>query len=104
MGKKMLHVSFKYDFPEEHLSAALMEKAEEFAAVDGLDWKLWFHDPKKKTVGGVYLFKDEKSLDAYLGSELFQSLDKHPDFLTSDWKISKYNILTEHSKITRGPI
>jgi hypothetical protein len=81
----------------------LPEKAPLFAEVDGLDWKVWIVNPEKKVFGGgIYLFKDEASLDAYMGSDLFKSLNKHPAI--SDMKVKSFDVMSEFSQITRGPI
>jgi len=102
MGKKILEINIKYDVPEDQLLTILPEKAQQFAAVDGLEWKVWIVNPEKKVFGGIYLFKDDASLTAYMESDLFKSLDKHPAF--SDMKAKHFDVLPEFSKITRGPI
>jgi len=102
MGKKILEVNIKYDLPEDQLLTILPEKAPMFAEVDGLEWKVWIVNPEKKVFGGIYLFKDDASLTAYMDSDLFKSLDKHPAF--NQMEVKTFDVLPEFSKITRGPI
>jgi hypothetical protein len=102
MAKKLLDVSAKYNVPEDQLAPAFLELAPSFAALEGLEWKVWKINQEKKECGGVYLFKDEATVKAYLDSELYAGVKNHPAL--SDVKAKVYDVLPEHSKITRGPI
>ncbi len=100
--KKIVQINMNYNVPEEQLSPAFMELAPTFAAVDGLEWKVWLIDQEKKTCGGIYLFKDGASAKAYLDSELYAGVQTHPAL--SGVETKAFDVLPEHSKITRGPI
>lgn len=56
----------------------------------------------EKSAGGIYLFEDEASLKSHLESDLYARLKSHPAF--SDVETKVFDILIEHSKITRAPI
>ena len=102
MGKKILQINMKYHVPEDELGKAFLEAAPKFAAVKGLQWKIWILNPEEKTGGGIYLFEDDKTLKEYLDSELVAGLMKHPALSDIDAKV--FDVLPEHSKITRAPI
>ena len=51
-----------------------------FAAVPGLFGKTWLANAETNTSGGVYLFADRPSLDAYLNSAIVRSLRASPHF------------------------
>lgn len=102
MAKKLLEVTAKYNAPEAQLAKAFLELAPKFAAVKGLEWKVWKINQEKKSCGGVYLFMDEATVKAYLDSELFAGVKKHPAL--SDVRAEVFDVLPEHSKITRAPI
>lgn len=47
-------------------AAALTSLAHAIAETPGLVWKIWTENPDTQEAGGIYLFEDEASLDAYL--------------------------------------
>ncbi|WXL26256.1 monooxygenase [Ectopseudomonas mendocina] len=59
------------DFPHQgpwgaDMSTAFKELAESIAAEPGLIWKLWTENQKEGVAGGIYLFSDQASAEAYL--------------------------------------
>ena len=77
-----------------------MALADPISKVPGLEWKVWLHDAEK-IAGGVYLFKDEKSVNGYLNGEIVAGIKKYPGVKDIEAKV--FDVLPEHSKITRGP-
>lgn len=53
--------------------AAYADLAADIAGEEGLVWKVWTEDPKRGVAGGVYLFDDAESAEAYV--------EKHTDRL-----------------------
>ncbi|HEY9661571.1 MAG TPA: monooxygenase [Allocoleopsis sp.] len=45
---------------------ALIPLAQSIATTPGLIWKIWTENPETQEAGGIYLFEDEASLEAYL--------------------------------------
>lgn len=68
------------DMTEEGYREACDQLAPAFAALPGLRAKVWLCDPSSNTYGGVYLFADRESADAYAASELFQTVGAFPNF------------------------
>ena len=102
MGKKILQINLKYKVTPAEISAAFMELAQPIANSEGLEWKTWLHNEEEKSAGGVYLFKDEASVKAYLDGEIVSGIMSHPALSEIDAKV--FDVLPEHSKITRAPI
>ena len=102
MAKKILQVNFKYKIQAEALLKAFMDSAKPIADTKGLEWKVWLHSPEKKTMGGIYLFKDERSVNDYLNGQIVASMMKNPAL--SDIDAKAFDVIPEHTKITRGPI
>lgn len=46
--------------------AAYADLAHDIAVQDGLIWKVWTEDSQREVAGGVYLFADEASAQAYV--------------------------------------
>lgn len=63
----LLQVDFVDDRPTAgDNTTALTELAHNIAQTPGLIWKIWTENPDTHEAGGIYLFEDEASLDAYL--------------------------------------
>jgi hypothetical protein len=78
MPQKILQINFRFSVTPDEYSSAVMEMADDFAAVDGLKWKVWIMNEKRKEAGGIYLFKDQSSLDALLNGPLAAAVTSHP--------------------------
>jgi len=100
--KKILQINMKYKIPADVLAKAFMELAKPIADVKGLEWKIWLHNADEKMAGGIYLFKDEKSVNDYLKSKIVADIMKNPALSDIDAKV--FDVLPEHSKVTRAPI
>ena len=101
MPKKILQINMKYHIPEDVLAKAFMDLAKPISEVKGLEWKVWIHNVEKKMAGGYYLFKDEKSVNDYLNGPIVAGIMKNKALSEIDAKV--FDILPEHSKVTRGP-
>lgn len=63
----LLQVDFPYAGPwGDEMSNAMQDLARSIADEPGLLWKLWTENPTVGEAGGVYLFADRASADAYL--------------------------------------
>ena len=63
----LLQVDFPYGGPwGDAMSEAMRGLAESIAGEPGLIWKIWTESPATGEAGGIYLFADAASADAYL--------------------------------------
>ena len=102
VGKKILQINLKYKVSASEISEAFMELAQPIADVNGLEWKTWIHNEEEKSAGGIYLFKDEETVKNYLESDIVSGIMSNPALSDIDAKV--FDVLTEHSKVTRAPI
>ncbi|MBM3291865.1 hypothetical protein FJY84_04220 [Candidatus Bathyarchaeota archaeon] len=102
MVKKILQINFKYKPSAEEIHKAFEPAVPIFVNMKELEWKIWLIDPTKKTAGGIYLFKDEKSVNEYLGGPVVASLKKNPAL--SDLEMKVFDIIPDFTKSTRGPV
>ena len=101
-GTALLDVSFAYDIAADELRAELAPLTEQFAATDGLVWKLWAIDEENSRFSGKLLFADGKTMQAFLDGELAATLMAHPAL--SDFEATPYAVMAAESRQTRGPI
>lgn len=100
--KKILQINCKFKVPRAALEKAFLDVAQPIAKVKGLLWKVWLMNEVEKSAGGIYLFEDEASTTAYLNGDIVAGIMKHPALSDIDAKV--FDILPEHTTITRGPI
>lgn len=63
----LLQVDFPYTGPwGDEMTGAMKDLAQSIATEPGLRWKIWTENPATSEAGGIYLFEDEKSAEAYL--------------------------------------
>lgn len=96
----MLEYSLRAATPAEH--AELREQlAPAFAAVRGLVSKTWHANDDRGRYGGFYVFADKPSFDAFVASELYETVRSHTaltDLVTNDYAINE-----RATAVTSGP-
>ena len=71
MGLKLLQMDYLFSGPwGDEMAAELSELAHWIADVPGLICKVWTENREAGEAGGIYLFADEASLDAYLTGKI----------------------------------
>jgi quinol monooxygenase YgiN len=98
----MLVTNYHYSCSTEELEATLAGLAPEFAQVPGCLWKITIVDAEQHEAGGIYLFRDEASLDAFKASPLVGQVLSHPAL--SNFDLKTRDILREISEATRAPL
>jgi len=103
--KKILQINFKFKIQRSELEKAFLQVAPRLGPsgdVKGLLWKIWLVNEAEKSAGGIYLFKDDASVEAFLKGEIVAGLKSNPAL--SNIEAKAFDILPEHTKITRGPV
>ena len=102
MCARILQVSFQFDTSPADYKRAMEPLADAVAAVPGLHWKLWLLNAEQCEAGGVYLFADEPSLEAYEAGPIIAGLRSHP--MLSQFCLKRFEVLEDISAVTSGPI
>lgn len=63
---------------EEEYREACAAETPVFAALPGLLSKIWLRSPETNTFGGVYLWRDRGSCEAYINGNIFRELNADP--------------------------
>lgn len=99
----IVQVNYKYEGdPAAWAKNYTRERAEMFVNLPGLKWKIWLDAPEENRTGGLYLFEDRRSADAYVNGPLLARHRKNPAI--SDMQVRVFNTRDEMTSITRGPI
>lgn len=96
-------VQFDFPFPGPfgaELAEAMKDLADSIAREPGLIWKIWLENPQTGEAGGVYLFKDAKSADAYLAMHTARLAKLG----VTQIRAKVFDVNTALSNFTRGPV
>jgi hypothetical protein len=102
MTQKILEINFKFTEPTADHLKLVAPFADAIAAVPGLSWKVWILNDKAHEAGGVYLFKDDASVNAYLRGEIITGLKQQPTVKDISTKV--FDVVEDLTLKTRGPI
>jgi hypothetical protein len=102
MSARMLQINFKFSISSAELMEGFGPLVEQIANVPGLRWKLWSLNEAEREFGGIYLFDDEASANAYLSGPIVAQLGQHPAL--SDITAKQFDVLEEPSVVTRCSI
>lgn len=102
MTQKLLQINFKITSSVKDYATLVAPLADPIAKTPGLEWKVWLFNEQNHEAGGVYLFRDEASVNAYLNGDIVAGLKKQPTIKEISAKIFDVNESLTHK--TRGPI
>ena len=102
MSGRIMQLNFKFSVTGAEYEQAVAPLAEQFAAVDGLRWKIWMINEAESEAGGIYMFEDEASLNALLEGPLAAQVTGHPAL--SEFSVKKFDVMEKVTAITRSPL
>jgi len=104
MERKMaviLQIDFAFQGPfGNDLAAAMSELAESISREPGLTWKIWTEDPENQRAGGVYLFSDQPSAQAFQTKHL----ERLKSFGITEPRSLLLGVNEALTEITSGPV
>ena len=102
MSGRIMQLNFKFSVSGSEYEQAVAPLASQFATVAGLRWKIWMINEAETEAGGIYMFDDEASLNAFLEGPLAAQVTGHPAL--SDFSVKQFDVMEDLSAITRGPV
>jgi hypothetical protein len=102
MSGKILQINFKYSVSGGEYKQAVEPLANDIGAVPGLRWKIWIINEAESEAGGIHLFDDEASMQAYLEGPIAAQITTHPAL--SDFSVKTFEVMEDQTAITRGPV
>jgi putative monooxygenase ydhR len=72
------------------------------ADAPGLVWKVWLLNEQDGEAGGIYLFRDEQSLAAYLSGPIIRQIKSLPQL--REISARRFETMPELTVVTRGPV
>ena len=102
MSQKILQINYKFSIPGADLEQAFLPAAPIIADTPGLRWKIWLMNEADSEAGGIYLFDDQASAQAFLAGPLMTAMGANP--VVSNISAKLFDVTEEHTAITRGPV
>jgi hypothetical protein len=97
----LLQIDFPFQGPwGTEMSATMRGLAESIAQEPGLLWKIWTENPETGEAGGIYLFVDRPSAEAYLAMHTARLVG----FGVPDVNAKLFEVNRELSAIDRAPL
>jgi len=99
----LLQITFHHPQAQsEAAQRAAWDRAHTIAQWPGLHWKLWIAVPEEAVYGGIYLFADGASAQAYLDGPVVANICAIPGI--SEVKTQLFAVNEALSAVTRGPM
>jgi len=102
VSQKILQINFKFHVSRVEYETAVAPLANSIANVPGLLWKVWLINETEQEAGGIHLFEDSNTLDAYLNSTIVATIVSNP--ILTDFSVKQFESMSAQSKVTRGPL
>ena len=98
----VLQLRFKLRVRPDVLLAKSREAATIIASVEGLIWKIWVLQEKEFEMGGMYLFADRQTAEAYLSHPVIQAVRSNPAVVSAQSQL--WDVESSLSALTRAPL
>jgi hypothetical protein len=98
----VVHLRFKLRVPPAVLLAHSREAATVIASIEGLIWKIWVFEEEKLEMGGMYLFANRETAEAYLNHPVIQAVCSNPAVVSSQSEL--WDVESSLSALTRAPL
>jgi hypothetical protein len=87
----ILQTNFKLNVSRGEYQEMCKSVADAFAAVSGLQWKIWVLNEQENEAGGIYLFNSQQALDDFLAGPIVSQLKGHPAF--RDISLKQFDVM-----------
>jgi|SRR5215469_14062446 len=98
----VLHMRLKLQVPPDVFLAKSREAATVIASVEGLIWKIWILQEEELEMGGMYLFANRETAEAYLNHPVVQAVGSNPAVVSTESQL--WDVESSLSVITRAPL
>jgi hypothetical protein len=102
MSQKILQINFQLSVSAKDYEQACLPAAQPIANTPGLRWKVWLMNEAEHEAGGIYLFDDEASVQAFLSGPIVAAVKSNPAI--SDISAKMFDVMEGLTGITRGPV
>ena len=102
MSQKIMQINFQLGVSAKDYEQACLPAAQPIADTPGLRWKVWLMNEADHEAGGIYLFDDEASVQAFLAGPIVEAVKSNPAI--SDISVKMFDVMEALTAITRCPV
>jgi hypothetical protein len=99
MSAKILQINYKLNGPRAEYESENLPYAQPIADIPGLRWKIWIINDAQSEAGGIYLFDDDRAVQAFLDGPIVAEMKGDPTL-----SIKAFDVIAELTTITCGPV
>lgn len=99
MSKEIVQINYAFSGPRAEFEQENLPYAQPIAETPGLHWKIWIINEERSEAGGIYLFDDAAAAERFLEGPIIAEMKSDPTL-----SIKRFNVMEEHTAITRGPV
>jgi hypothetical protein len=92
----------KLRVPPDVFLAKSREAVTVIASVEGLVWKIWILQQEELEMGGIYLFANRETAEAYLNHPVTQAVRSNPAVVSTESQL--WDVESSLSALTRAPL
>ncbi|NEI73596.1 hypothetical protein GR212_29005 [Rhizobium lusitanum] len=100
MGFVIAQVNYDSDFQDGVARPDKIKTAEKRTEIPGFLWKIWLRDENAKRGGGLFLFKDRPSAEAWLAARANQTFHSAYSNIT----VELFDVDEELSRVSQAPL
>ena len=101
MPPKVILVNYKFTGTLAQFAEANLPSAQTLSELPGLRWKIWLINEAEGEAGGIGLFDDDATRQAFIDNVL-NAPESDPAISHIIYKV--FDVLDAHTAITRGPV
>jgi len=98
----VLLMRFKVRVPPPVLLDHCRRAATTIASVEGLIWKIWVLQKEEFEIGGLYLFVNRETAEAYLNHPVIKAVRSNPAVVSTQSQL--WDVESSLSALTRAPL
>jgi hypothetical protein len=102
VSQQIVQINFNFDISLAEYAQMCESVAQPIADTKGLRWKVWLMNQAEREAGGVYLFDNEASAQAFLAGPIVAGVAESPAL--SNISVKTFGVMQDMTRITRGPI
>lgn len=102
MSQRILQINFKFSISRSEYERVCAQAAEPIGDTPGLQWKIWLMNESEHEAGGIYLFDDDSSLQAFLAGPIAAAVKSNPAL--TEMSVKPFGVLEQFTAMTRGPL
>ena len=98
----VLNLHFKLRVRPDVLLTKSRKAATIIASAEGLIWKIWVFQEEGLEMGGMYLFANRETAEAYLNHPVIEAVRNNPAVLSTQSQL--WDVESSLSALTRAPL